>query len=308
MKRNLVLSLFLIVAVIIGQAQAEIARKPAQECTRTSGEIQNLKNKAGAGDGAAAILLATEYISGLCMPEDSMAARRILEKEAYADSGNLVALHRLAATYSGWGNAPKDEAKARELYLQAADAGYAPAEYDVAGFQLNGSVGFRKNFVQAIEWYQKAADHGFPDAARDLASIYRLGIQTKKDDVQAERWLRCWAETGDSIALTELGGFLVGRGTKESTSEAVNILEQAAKKGMYSAGGALGALFETSPFLTKSPYHAYVWYSIAEAGGLVLRERLGAVKSQLSDKDIESAQKEINSFTMRYTLKNMPEE
>ncbi len=294
--------LFLVcTAITASSAQAEQARKMPAVCRMTTGEIVALEKQAAKGETGASIQWAEILLAGLCIPRDEIKARLVLEQASA--SGSLAAFHRLAATYSGWGGLPADDGKARALYQQAADKAYAPAQHDVAGFYLNGTNGFPKDSGEAIRWYEKAANNGYSNSARDLANIYRLGIGVKPDSEKAEQWARHNAASGDPMALYELGAALAGKGDTDSRLEALRVLEQAAQKGMYPAGGIVAALLTNGN--TKAPtqqdfQQAYQWYRVAETGGLILTEKMLDAKSHLTDTEVAAAETKAEVFMRTY--------
>jgi TPR repeat protein len=81
--------------------------------------------------------------------------------------------------YLGWNYAngidvPKDEARAFNYYLKAAQQGHAGAQNNLGLYYEHGS-GTLKDEAKAFEWFQKAAEQGDPYAAMNLGRMYGDG-------------------------------------------------------------------------------------------------------------------------------------
>ncbi len=65
---------------------------------------------------------------------------------------------------------PKDPSAAAGFYRKAAEAGYAPAQHDLASLYESG-LGVERDFKQAAIWYRKAADQGDAEAQNNLGAF-----------------------------------------------------------------------------------------------------------------------------------------
>ena len=83
----------------------------------------------------------------------------------------------------------KDYAAAARLYRQAAEAGYAPAQYDLAYLYEQG-LGVARDLKQAAVWYRKAAEQGNAEAQNNLGALYATGQGVSRSDPEAVRWYR----------------------------------------------------------------------------------------------------------------------
>ena len=77
-----------------------------------------------------------------------------------------AALYGTANNYFQW----QDCEKALIYYEQAADLGYAKAQYSLGHMYENG-YGVEPSVEKALEWYQKAADQGYPAAVKKLEEL-----------------------------------------------------------------------------------------------------------------------------------------
>ena len=128
--------------------------------------LQNLEDKASAGDPEAETLLALALHSGTLLKRDDAEALRLLRKAA--DQGSMAAQESLGI-FSAMG-----------IGMQHPDP------------------------TEAMEWYKKAAQQGSLDAATNIALMYADGIGIQKDPSQAMIWFRKAAEAGDATAQYNL--------------------------------------------------------------------------------------------------------
>ena len=81
-------------------------------------------------------------------------------------------LYRLSRAYSVDGN----DVAAADLARKSAEAGYAPAEYQLGAYYDNAG-----DSASAVNWYKKAADQGFGLAEHDYAEFLASGRGVQKD-------------------------------------------------------------------------------------------------------------------------------
>jgi TPR repeat protein len=88
-------------------------------------------------------------------------------------------------------------------YRQAAEQGYAPAQYNLGNKYAKGEV-VAKNAVQAVHWYRQAAEQGYAPAQYNLGNKYAKGEVVAKDVLRAVRLCRQAAEQGYAQAQNYL--------------------------------------------------------------------------------------------------------
>lgn len=95
--------------------------------------------------------------------------------------------------------------KAEELLVEAANAGNAIAQNNLAVFYMEGMSGHSDEFT-AIEWYKKSADAGYPPAqlAIGLAYIQGTGVP-RADSIKGAQWILKAAEAGNIEAMNNIG-------------------------------------------------------------------------------------------------------
>ncbi|MCA1494956.1 sel1 repeat family protein [Ensifer sp. NBAIM29] len=92
----------------------------------------------------------------------------------------------------------------RSLYSQAAELGYAAAQFDLGSLYLDG-VTMPKDPERAVYWFEKAAKQNLPQAQYALAQLYRSGTDVPKDMAKAFNWMREAADAGLPEAKQALG-------------------------------------------------------------------------------------------------------
>lgn len=103
---------------------------------------------------------------------------------------------------------------------EAANQGYAPAEYELGRIYLYGR-GVPADYAQALIWERKAAEQGDPRAQRDLAFMYERGFGVAADPTQAAEWNRKAAAQGNVEAQIHLAKALdEGTGVSKDAEEA----------------------------------------------------------------------------------------
>lgn len=81
----------------------------------------------------------------------------------------------------------KDLVKARELFLQAAEQGYAPAQVNL-GMMYDHGDGVPRDYKLARHWYRQAADQGSRDGQLMLGYMYFYGLGGEDDHKKAMRY------------------------------------------------------------------------------------------------------------------------
>jgi len=152
----------------------------------------------------------------------------------------------------------------REQVFEAANAGDAVAQMHVARLYQSGALGVTRDQAQALTWYLKSANQGNLDAEASLASMYKTGVGTAKDENQADLWsgrafaqIKRAAESGDAAAMGQLAvAFETGFGTQSDPAQFLVWERKAAEAGNVSAQNFLGSTAENK----KDYQQAILWY------------------------------------------------
>jgi TPR repeat protein len=111
--------------------------------------------------------------------------------ESEASWGDPKAQSVLAAHYLYGLDRSRDEAKAAELFRQAAEQGYTVAQANLGELYRRG-IGVRRDLVQAFTWYGIAAENGHRWAARQKEAL--VAIMDEIDVIDGERAIRHWLD------------------------------------------------------------------------------------------------------------------
>ena len=150
---------------------------------------------------------------------------------------------------------PIDTVKAKELFVKSAEMGYAPAQYETYVIYFS-----EEKHTIALEWLMKAADNGYLQAYTRLFRIYQRGYGVNKDLVQANKWLRKGAESGDAECQWLLGyeyyNGVNGLGIKEDGSQAKFWLEKAVAQNHDAAMVILADIFSEGVIVKRDKQKA----------------------------------------------------
>jgi TPR repeat protein len=138
--------------------------------------------------------------------------------------------------------AQHDLPKARELFIQAAQAGNARAQFNLGRMYRRGEGGPR-DYAQALTWSEKAADQGIPAAQYDLGRTYDQGLGVRRDATRATAWYEKAAARGFSSAQVSLGDlYAAGRDAPFDLKRAAALYGAAAEQGDADAQFKLATL------------------------------------------------------------------
>jgi hypothetical protein len=129
----------------------------------------------------------------------------------------------------------QDLPRSQRLFLQAAEQGNIPAQYEVAQMFAQG-VGVARNCTQAIGWAHKAAEAGSPAAAVLLGELNIADCDGSRNPQEAARWFLVAADKGLANAQFSLGVlYMTGDGVPKDLKEARKWLTVAASNGNTTA-------------------------------------------------------------------------
>ena len=133
--------------------------------------------------------------------------------------------------------------------------------------------GVKKNTIEAGRWYRKAANSGNVEAQCELACMYEHGNGVSKDEREAAKWYLKAAEWGYADAQSQMGKmYWEGEGVEQNHLEAVKWYRKAAEQGHAAAQCMLGAIYDTGEWVTKDEAEAVRWYRKAAAQGNALAQ------------------------------------
>ncbi len=245
-------------------------------------DLQNLEEKASAGDPEAETLLALALHSGTLLRRDDAEALRLLRKAA--DQGSMAAQESLGIfSAMGIGMEQPSPAEALEWYKKAAQQGSLDAATNIA-LMYDDGIGIPKDPSQAMIWFRRAAEGGEATAQYNLALIYGRGKEVPQDYKESLRWLTAAADQNVVPATLDLAAFYLhpADGSPADVARAIHYYEKAADLGSVPAEVTLGNIFANGAQGKPDYEKAVTWYrKAADQGhpdaqfGLALRYALG---------------------------------
>jgi WD40 repeat protein len=139
---------------------------------------------------------------------------------------------------TGDDGAPRDSAKAAQLYLQAAQQGHGMAAFDL-GTMYSEGVGVPKDDNEAWKWWSRASEvfrkgavNGDRHEQGQLGLMYQHGLGVSQDKAEAVRWYRKAADQRSWPAARFLGQmYEKGEGVPKDEIEATKWYRKAAEYG-----------------------------------------------------------------------------
>ena len=182
-----------------------------------------------------------------------------------AERGDATAAHRVASQYWSGLFVPEDRNEATKwfnvearLLRKRADDNDAAAELALGTLYLEGQIGV--NYTEAMKWFLKAADQGNPRAISEIGEFYAWGWGVPRDGEKALEWYRKAANTGDPWAQDNLGWMLGGEGAiREDDKEAAIWIRKAAEQHYPSAEAKLAGMYFAGQSVPKSEDEGLHW-------------------------------------------------
>ena len=184
-----------------------------------------------------------EYLRTLLASAEDDAARQHLLRALYVEGcdGRTVRMDwNIALAYRSGEGVPKDEEKAREWTLIAAENRHPEAQYEMGRMCLTGD-GLPQDHAEAARWFHLAAEQGDPWAQCNLGTLYADGSGVPKDWGEA---LKCWhlaAEQGHLVSQFNLGQWY---SDAQEFETAAQFYRQAAAQGHERAAQNLALLYQ----------------------------------------------------------------
>ncbi|KAJ3077133.1 hypothetical protein HK102_005284, partial [Quaeritorhiza haematococci] len=176
--------------------------------------VQFYRKAAALGDTAAMYKLGMILLNGLLgQGRNGREGVNWLKRAAQqADEGTPHALHELGLLYEGKGvetngSILPDPAYSHDLFLRAAQLGYAPSQYKLGLCYEYGLLSLPIDPRRSIAWYTRAAEQGDPESELALSGWYLTGADgvLRQSDTEAYLWARKAADKGLAKAEYAVG-------------------------------------------------------------------------------------------------------
>lgn len=232
--------------------------------------LDTLEASAEAGDVEAQFRLSRAYRNFHTADGDE-AALAWLSKAA--TGGHPMAQTMLADAYENGLGVMRDTGEALRWYRQAANAGFAEAQYRLASYLM--TAGGEGDKEEAADWMRQAAQQGLATAAYSYAVFLTRGQGLAKDADAALPWaVQACAEfcvrddttaTETVLLMTQI--LIAGNGKAEDRLKGAGLLVAAADKGNATAQMFTGKLLEDGIALAKDEAAAARRYKQAVEAG-----------------------------------------
>lgn len=164
---------------------------------------------------------------------------------------------------------PFDEAKGVGLVTKAAEAGYAPAQYELGcwfhwnHYDLGPPHG---NDELGSHWWKKASDQGYPEALYWMAECYYDEVLSYPKDVEkAVALYSSAANQGHNESRTKLAYiYQKGGAIKQDLPRAFNLYLQAAEQGDETGQRGVANCYNKGLGVSRDPEQAAKWLAKAE--------------------------------------------
>ncbi len=166
-----------------------------------SEDLTALEAAARQGDRDAQFRIGTRFLNETGLAGGAATAARWLTRAAA--QGHIEAEFVLASLYERGAGVAKDEAQAMALYRKAAAAGHVRAMHNL-GVLLSAHAS-PQDYREAALWFSQAAEAGFADSQYNLALLYERGLGLEQDLSRAYYWYEAAAKAGDKEATRAAG-------------------------------------------------------------------------------------------------------
>jgi len=193
--------------------------------------------------------------------ENGIIASSVLEK---ANNGDPLACVEIGKIYYFGKNVPKDEKKAFEFMLKAAQAGNLEAMGFVGEFYCDGK-GVEKSEKDSFQWIEKGANAGNAFCEDFMSYFYFNGVVVEHDEVKAYEWAKKSAEKNFPKAMLDMVYYcLEGESCLKDPAKALEWTNKALAQGEPAAMELMGVMcFNGLCGLNRDVEKAFAWHQQA---------------------------------------------
>ncbi len=278
--------------------------------------------KAGAesGDAIKQYQLAKMYVYGKVSRNEieghKWFSKAFSELKEMAETGDIVLQKEVGDMYYFGSGVTKNKTEAAKWYLKSANAGFAPAQYSLAGMHADTYSDYEfKNIEEGLMWYHKAAVQGHLNAMDNIGYAYSYGFGVPKSETEALVW---YAKGAEHDALKQFNmAMMYYEGSDWMTknlTEAFKWMYKSAMQGDIDAQFNLGHLYYKGEGVPINKTEAFKWYlKVAEQGSNTAQNYVGymyyqgegvSLNQAEAFKWYEKAAKQGNQFA-QYNLAEM---
>ncbi|KAI9201911.1 uncharacterized protein BJ171DRAFT_444833 [Polychytrium aggregatum] len=205
--------------------------------------------------------------------QEAICQQIFLYLENAAKGGHSRAQYDLAGFYLNGIEVDKDHTKAAELYRGPADRGIPQAQVALGRCYEIGK-GVEQSYDTAIEWYSKAADQGSEDGRLHIFWIgvcHWRGGGVSMDHKKAFEWYSKSANQDNSYGQWIVGGcYYLGEGVTKDYTKAVEWFLKSAEQGNRYGQNNLGYSYHNGYGVPENIDTAIFWYRKSADQGLAI--------------------------------------
>lgn len=177
-----------------------------------------------------------------------------------AQKNNKEALYYLGKMKIHGYGVTKNEQSGIDNIEKSASLGFLPARLFMGKLRLS-----ENEPAKALHWFKLAARQGDVSALLYVASSYKFGYGTKKNEKQSKHYLYLAAKKGDALARYYLSKHYLNSSRYKSRKIGLNWLKQAARGGDLLAQLELARVYDTGSVTHYLPQQAKFWLDKAKA-------------------------------------------
>lgn len=201
-------------------------------------------------------------LASLAVAQDST----LEDLQQKAEAGDTGAMVTLAERYATGDGVEQNIRESLRLLREASSAGSGDADFNLGLMYMRG-FGVQPDIREAVLWMEKAASKGIVAAQTELGLLYVAGEQVTEDYAKANSYFTKAAEAGDPTAQNNLGWmYLQALGFEKDFQLAEKWFTAAAEQGSMLAQANLGSMFSEELDI-QDRVKGHMWLSIAAANG-----------------------------------------
>jgi|GEM_PF-645920 len=215
------------------------------------------KASADQGNSEGQYQTAVMYRDGFGVKKNDFESQKYFEFSG--NNGNIRAMQYLGDAYLN-GKIEHDEKKSFEWHFKAAECGNSTSQYQVATMYRDGT-GTEKDNDASEKWFKRSTYSGLANFISLLADTYSRGMHIAKDDDAASKWYSLSADSGNANALYQIGMINVnGLLGQINIKNGLSFLYAAAERNDVRAMNMLGKIFKNGIGVEKNSIESLKWF------------------------------------------------
>ncbi len=210
----------------------------------TEKDLAKIRKRAEQGNTAQQFELATAYLTGKGVAQDSVQAAHWFLKAA--EAGDPWSENQIGYMYLSGNGVSKDLVQANRWFQISASSGLVTAKVNLGVDYLYG-IGLQPDGVMARQLFKEAADKGSGPAANYLGVMNQLGLGIPVDLAAARKWFELGVKLHEPKSAYSLACLYAGAKDRPDFRRAVELLRFAAGKDYVPAKHLLGLILVNHP-------------------------------------------------------------